>query len=46
MLITVTGEMQGTAYQQMFPVSRYTGVQTHQWHIGDGQVPWLPSDLD
>ena len=22
------------------------GVQTHQWHIGDGEVSWLPSDLD
>lgn len=45
-MLTITGVTQVKANQCIFPVSRCTGVQTHQWHIGDGEVPWLPSDLD
>lgn len=45
-ILTVPGVMQVTACWQSFPVSRHTGILTHQWHVGDGEVSWLPSDLD
>lgn len=43
-MLTGNGEKQATG-NEWTPHQRYT-IQTHQWHIGDGEVSWSPSDLD
>lgn len=44
-MLTMTEVIQIPANQWIF-LSTSTGVQTYQWHIGNGKVPWVPSDLD